>query len=123
VPSRPHFDRSPPSIDVSIPAVFGYDLDRATAAAEQIIQAGGWCVIEVCIDIPGQRWEPRVYVLDRAPAAAARKVGEQIEYEPERDARIAGCDRRTLLPDPAMGSYLCYLAPPHLLAVGSSWSA
>jgi hypothetical protein len=96
--------------------VFGYDYERALAAAGQIIQNGGWCVLEVCVDIPRQRWEPRVVIFDLSSEAVASEVAQQIDYEPARDARLAACDRRTLRREPGAGAYLCYVAPPHLTA-------
>jgi hypothetical protein len=40
----------------------------------------------------------------------ADAVEEELEYEPQLDARLAGCDRRTLQPDPSKGAFLCYVA-------------
>jgi hypothetical protein len=56
-----------------------------------------------------------VVICDRVADAVAATVAEQIEHEPERDARLTGCDRCTLAPEPAMGAYLCYVAelPAH----------
>ena len=80
------------------------------AAAEAILDLGGWCVLEACVDIPGQRWEARLLMFDLDPEAVADAVAGDIEVEPEHDVRLTGCDRRTLMPAPAMGAYLCYLA-------------
>ena len=88
----------------------GYERSRAVAAAQAIIDQGGWCVLEVCVDVPSQRWEARVLIFDLTAEAVADTVADEIMYEPERDARLSGCDRRTLRPDPAMGAHLCYVA-------------
>jgi len=98
--------------------VLSFDRSHAAAAAQVVLEQGGWCVLEACVDIPGQRWEPRVLICERDPEAVADAVGDEIEREPGLDARLAGCDRRTLRPDPGMGAQLCYVAlrptPPAL---------
>jgi CBS domain-containing protein len=91
-------------------AVLGYDRFRAVAGAQSILDQGGWCVLEVCVDVPTQRWEARVVIFARLAEAVVDKVAEEIMVEPERDARLSGCDRRTLRPIPAMGAVLCYVA-------------
>ncbi len=49
-------------------------------------------------------------IFDLHPEAVADTVAEEILYEPELDARLTGCDRQTLRPDPGMGAHLCYVA-------------
>jgi hypothetical protein len=90
------------------------DRESVIAAAQQILEQGGWCVFDVCIDVPEQNWESRALIFDLSPAAVADAVEREIEYEPGLDARLSGCDRRTLGPIPGVGYYLCYLAdtPP-----------
>jgi hypothetical protein len=90
--------------------VLGYDRDRATRAAEAILWQGGLCVFEVCVDIPRQVWEARALIFDLTADGVAETIAQEIDYEPERDARLSGCDRRTLRPEPAMGAYLCYVS-------------
>jgi CBS domain-containing protein len=90
--------------------VFRYDRSQVIPAAKSILDQGGWCVVERCVDVPRQRWEARILIFDLTPEAVADVVEEELEYEPENDARLAGCDRRTLQPDPNMGACLCYLA-------------
>ena len=90
--------------------VLRYDHVRAVAGAQSIIDEGGWCVLEVCVDVPSQRWEARVLIFHLSAEAVADTVADEINYEPQRDARLTGCGRRTLRPDPAMGSHLCYVA-------------
>jgi hypothetical protein len=66
--------------------------------------------LEVCVDVPGQRWEPRVLMCVRDPGSVADLVSQEIAREPGLDARLGGCDRRTLRPDPTMDSELCNVA-------------
>lgn len=87
-----------------------YERERAAAAADSILSRGGWCVLEVCVDVPSQHWEARAVIFDLTAEAVVAAVADEIEYEPERDARLTGCNRRTLGPDPTMGAYLCYVA-------------
>jgi hypothetical protein len=49
-------------------------------------------------------------MFDLVADAVGDALEAEIELEPEHDARLTGCDRRTLWPDPAMGAHLCYLA-------------
>ncbi len=85
------------------------------AAAQSILDEGGWCVFEVCTDVPRQRWEARVVILNPLADAVADAVAEEINREPLYDARLTGCDRRTLRPAYDMGAHLCYVAeqPAH----------
>ncbi len=90
------------------------------SAARAILDQGGWCVLELCTDVPRQQWDAQVLVFDLDAEAVADAVAEEIGLQPTQDARITGCDRRTLQPDPAMGAYLCYLAEPPASAPASS---
>ncbi len=90
--------------------MLGYERERAVAAAQAILERGGWCVFEVCVDVPGQRWEARVVIFDVVADAVADAVEREIEYERELDARLSGCDRRSLRPEAGMGAHLCYVA-------------
>jgi hypothetical protein len=92
------------------PGVFGFDRPPVVRAAQSILEQGGWCVLEACVDIPSQEWETRVLIFDLVPEAVADAVIAELVDEPEHDARLTGCDRRTLCPDPSMGAHLCYLA-------------
>lgn len=92
------------------PAMVGYDRPRAIAAAESILAQDGWCVIELCSDLTRHRWEARALIFDLTPEAVADTVEEELEDEPGCDARLTGCSRRTLHPDPRMGAFLCHLA-------------
>lgn len=67
-------------------------------------------MLEVCVDVPRQSWEPRLLIFDLVPDAVAEIVDEEMADEPHLDARLTGCDRWTLQPDPTLGAFLCYLA-------------
>jgi signal-transduction protein with cAMP-binding, CBS, and nucleotidyltransferase domain len=70
---------------------------------------------EVCTNVPRQRWEARVVILNPFADAVADAVAEEINREPLYDARLTGCDRRTLRRADEMGAHLCYVAeqPAH----------
>ncbi len=85
---------------------------NARAGAQAILDAGGWCVLEFCIDVPSQRWEVQLLIFELQAEAVAGVVSQEIHAEPGRDARLTGCDRRTLRPSPEMGVHLCYLTEP-----------
>lgn len=101
-------DRTGPSRYAS--AVVRYDRSLVLDAVQSILEQGGWCLLERCVDVPGQRWETRILCFGVTPEVVADAIEEELEYEPEHDARLAGCDRRTLAPDPSMGAFLCYVA-------------
>lgn len=74
-------------------------------------------MLELCVDVPTQQWEPRLLVFDEQADAVADAVEVELELEPHRDARLSGCNRRTLVRDPSMGAHLCQVtelpsAPP-----------
>lgn len=86
------------------------DRSGLLAAAHSVLEQGGWWVVERCLDVPGQQWEPRLIILTEDPEEVADAVVLELAHEPERDARLVGCDRRTLRPDHAKGAHLCHLA-------------
>ncbi|MEA2250584.1 MAG: hypothetical protein QOG70_826 [Solirubrobacteraceae bacterium] len=86
------------------------DLDAIAAAASPILEEGLWCVLEVCLDVPAQRWEPRLIVFRRDGREVAAAVGAWIAQEPDRDVRLSGCDRSSLRPEPGVPPRLCYVA-------------
>jgi hypothetical protein len=100
-------------------ASFPYERRQAIEAAEAILRQGGWCVFEVCVDVPLQCWEARVLIFDVTAEAVADAIEEEIQVEPTLDARLTGCDRRRLRPEPTMGAYLCYLAATPSTSSGS----
>lgn len=81
-----------------------------TSAAQSILDGGGWCVCEVCVDVPAQVWEPRALICHRDSEAVADAIETEIAEQPGLDVRITGCDRTTLQVQPALGAHLCYLA-------------
>jgi hypothetical protein len=83
---------------------------RIVAGAQAILDVGGWCVLEYCVSIPEQVWEPALLIFDRVAEAVADAVLAELAAEPAQDARLTGCCRRTLQPDETMGAYLCYVA-------------
>jgi hypothetical protein len=86
------------------------DRSRVLTAARAIIDQGGWCVLEACIDVPAQIWEVQLIVFGRVAGTVADAMAEQVEDEPGLDLRLTGCNRCTLAPDPSMGAQLCYVA-------------
>ena len=90
--------------------VAGYERERTVAAARSIISRGGWCVLEVCVDVPSQQWEVCALLFDLVAESVADVVEEEIASEPDLDVRLTGCDRRTLAPDRGLGAPLCYVA-------------
>ena len=91
-------------------AVPAYERERTVAAARSIIDRGGWCVVEACVDVPSQQWEVWALIFDLVPERVADLVEEEVEFEPYLDVRLTGCDRSTLQPDTTLGTALCYLA-------------
>jgi CBS domain-containing protein len=87
----------------------GYARARVVAAAQAILEQGAACVFEVCLDVPAQRWEARSLLLSRSAEAVADAVHGEIAIEPHRDARLAGCDRRTLAPAADVEPRLAYV--------------
>jgi CBS domain-containing protein len=79
-------------------------------AAQRIIDQGRWCVVQACVDVPGQRWEARLLVCDDEAEVVAGALADEVAREPGRDARLAGCDRVTLRLDPSVGTHLCHVA-------------
>jgi hypothetical protein len=84
--------------------------ERVVTAARSILDAGGLCVLELCADVPAQRWEPRLLLLDRQPERVADAVVGEVARPGTPDARLVGYDRCTLRTDPALGVHLCHLA-------------
>jgi hypothetical protein len=92
--------------------MFGYRRARVVAGASAILQAGGWCVLEICTDVPAQRWEAQLLIFDLTADAVADVVAQEVADRPDHDARLTGCDRATLAPCAALGAHLVYVASP-----------
>jgi hypothetical protein len=86
------------------------DHERFVEAAELIIGAGGWFVLEVCLDIPKKGWEPRIVICRADASAVADAVRAELELEPALDARLTWSDRATWLPVRSRGAHLVHLA-------------
>ncbi|MEA2254303.1 MAG: hypothetical protein QOG35_348 [Solirubrobacteraceae bacterium] len=86
------------------------DLEAIARAAGPILDEGLWCVLEVCLDVPAQRWEPRLIVFRRDRREVAAAVGAWVAQEPDRDVRLSACDRSSLRPEPGVPPRLCYVA-------------
>jgi hypothetical protein len=80
------------------------------AAAEKILARRLWCVVEVCLDVPRQHWEPRLVIFHRDGADVAAAVAEWTRSEPGRDVRLTGCRRTDLRLEPDAPTHLCHLA-------------
>ena len=79
-------------------------------AARCLLAEGHWCALEVCVDVPAQRWEPRLVIFAREAEVVAEVVAEEILLDGNRDARLVACDRRTLRPVLTIGAHLCHIA-------------
>lgn len=89
----------------------GYlDRESIAAAAEEILDAGFWCVLEACVDVPRQVWERRLVIFRDEGAAVADVVTEWVDSMPHRDARLSGCTRESLRTVLNAPTHLCYLA-------------
>ena len=53
-----------------------YQRARTVAAARSIIDRGGWCVVETCVDVPEQHWEVCALIFDLVPQSVADLVEE-----------------------------------------------
>lgn len=84
--------------------------EAIAAAAEEILEAGFWCVLEACIDIPRQVWERRLVIFRDDGDAVADVVAEWVDSMPHRDARLSGCARDSLRSVFTAPTHLCYLA-------------
>jgi len=90
--------------------VLAFSHNRVAGAAQSLLDAGAWCVLETCVDVPAQRWEPRLLVCRDDADAVADALVHEIGIDPGSDVRIAGYDRRTLRRAPALRAHLCYVA-------------
>jgi hypothetical protein len=50
-------------------------------------------VLEICSDVPSQRWDAELLIFNLVAGAVADVVEEEIAQEPGHDARLTGCDR------------------------------
>ncbi len=85
--------------------------EAVSAAAEEILAAGYWCVVESCSDVPRQIWDRRLVVFRRDGEAVAEVASEWVDAMPHLDARLSGCCRATLRTAPGAPRHLFYLSP------------
>ncbi len=85
------------------------DREAVAGAAEEILAAGYWCVIETCRDVPAQVWDRHLVIFRRDGEAVAEAVAEWVDAMPHLDASISGCVRTNLGSAPAAPTHLCYL--------------
>ena len=79
-------------------------------AAREIIQAGLWCTVEICTDVPAQVWEPRLVICRTDPDGVLEAVEGWVADVPEHDVRLAGYARRTLRRTVGSPIALCHVA-------------
>jgi hypothetical protein len=82
------------------------------AAADAIVQAGLWCVIEVGDDDAPGGWEPRLIICRTGLDDIAEVIALRIAAVPPRTERIAGYTRDTLVRVDSAPTALCYIAEP-----------
>jgi hypothetical protein len=65
-------------------------LQRAAVAraAEAILDRGGRCVVEACLDVAGQRWDPRVLVCSTEAEVVVDAVFDEVWSDPTLDVRL-----------------------------------
>jgi hypothetical protein len=71
-----------------------------------------WCVIEACIDVIDQRWEPMLLVCSPEEETVSGALAAWIDDFPAHDLRICGYTRDTLRRVDDAPSAICYLAAP-----------
>ncbi len=87
------------------------DRTAIVSAAEEILDANLWCVVEVCLDIPEQVWDRRLVIFRDDGEAVADAVAEWVDSTPHLDTRLSGCARNNLHSVPVAPRHLCYLTP------------
>jgi hypothetical protein len=68
-------------------------------AAGMILARGDWCTVEVCRDVPQQRWEPRLMICRDGPLVVADALEEWVAADGSEDVRLAGYSRDRLRRD------------------------
>jgi hypothetical protein len=87
-------------------------LDAWLAAADAIVRAGLWCVIEVRGAVAPGGWEPRLIVCRSELGGIAEAIVRCIAAEPSRSQRIAGYTRDTLVRVDSAPTARCHSAQP-----------
>ena len=78
-------------------------------AVMAIVERGLWCVVEACMDVSAQRWEPILIICERNGADSAISIAECIDDFPACDLRVAGYARDTLSRVEQAPTALCHL--------------
>ena len=86
-------------------------------AAREIVDAGLWCTVELCTDVPAQAWEPRLVICRTDLGEVLEAVEGWIHDVPECDARIAGYTRGTLRRVADAPVALCHVVGASLVQV------
>jgi hypothetical protein len=74
----------------------GEPLEAWPAAADAIVRAGLWCVIETRDDAAHSDWEPHLIICRTELVGIAEAIAQSIAAGPSLSARIAGYTRDTL---------------------------
>lgn len=81
--------------------------EPALRSVRAFLEAGAWCALELCSDIPAQRWQPRLIVCDGRPSFVVDAIAQELDREPNADARITAYHRARLEALPGIPSHLC----------------
>jgi hypothetical protein len=79
-------------------------------AAGTILARGDWCTVEVCRDVPEQRWEARLMICLDDPLVVADAIEEWVAADGSEDVRLAGYSRDRLGRDDEAPVVLCHVA-------------
>jgi hypothetical protein len=82
------------------------------AAADAILRAGLWCVIERGDEAAPTGWDPRLIICSTEPGDIAEAIARRVATVPSRSERIAGYTRDTLVRVESAPTALCYVAEP-----------
>ncbi|MGI8558768.1 MAG: CBS domain-containing protein [Solirubrobacteraceae bacterium] len=79
------------------------------AAAEAVLEHGLWCLLEACVDVAAQRWDPCIVICEEDPDAVVAAIRAWIAGGEAHDLRLRGCDRATLVPSAQLAPVVCRL--------------
>jgi hypothetical protein len=80
------------------------------AAADAIVQAGLWCVVESRNDAAPTDWEPRLIICRTELGGIADAIDSSVAAVASRSDRIAGYTRDTLVRVESAPTARCYTA-------------
>lgn len=78
--------------------------------AREILARGLWCVVEVCVDVSHQRWEPRMVICELDADAVLGAIITGIELALDDDVRLVGYRRDDLVRVDEGPIALCHVA-------------